>query len=195
MEGRGEKEISNVAAMLRKGLVDCANRLPSPDDVASESEGVIRSHNIADAFKPFDKHDGTTVTPEVIIISGAPGMGKTMLCKEVAYQWAKGQFLDNNCLMFFIYLQDPKAQKIYDMQSFIHYFYNFDKAAAEFSKQCADVLTERSNKDVTMLLVGYDEHFDVSGDLFLTHMINRKISCFAQSKLVITCGPINYNML
>jgi len=190
LEGRGEKEISNVAALLRKGLANSTNQFTSPDDVENESDSLVRSHNIADAFKPFDKHDGTTVTPEVIIISGAPGMGKTMLCKEMAYQWAKGQFLDNNCLMFFIYLQDPEVQKNYDMQSFIHYFYNFDKAAAEFSKQCADVLTERSNKDVTILLVGYDEYFDVSGDLFHTHMINRKVSCFAQSKLVITCGPI-----
>jgi len=190
LEGRGKKEISNVAALLRKGLANSTNQLPSPDNVENESDSLVRSHNIADAFKPFDKHDDTTVTPEVIIISGAPGMGKTTLCKEMAYQWAKGQFLGNNCLMFFIYLQDPEAQKIYDMQSFIHYFYNFDKAAAEFSKQCADILTERSNKDVTILLVGYDEYFDVSGDLFLTHMINRKVSCFAQSKLVITCGPI-----
>jgi len=52
------------------------------------------------------------------------------------------------------------------------------------------VLTERINKDITVLLVGYDELFDVSGNLFLTRLLNRKISCFSQSKLVITCGPI-----
>ena len=175
---------------MREGLADCTNQLPSPDNVETESDSLMRSHNIADAFKPFDKHDGATVTPEVIIISGAPGTGKTTLCKEMAYQWAKGQFLDNNCLVFYVYLRDPDAQKICDLQSFIHYFHNFDKTAAEFSKQCADVLIERDNKDITILLVGYDEHFDVSGDLFLTQILNRKVSCFAQSKLVITCGPI-----
>ena len=190
LEGCGEKVISNVAALMREGLADCTNRLPSSGSVETESDSSIRSHNIADAFKPLEKRDGTTVTPEVIIISGAPGMGKTTLCKEMAYQWAKGQFLDNNCLVFFIYLQDPETQKICDLQSFIHYFYNFDKAAVEFSKQCADFLIERDNKDITMLLVGYDEHFDVSGDLFLTQIVNRKVSCFAQSKLVIMCGPI-----
>ena len=190
LEGHGEKIISNVAALMREGLVDCTNRLPQPDNVETESDSSIRSHNIAVAFKPFEKHDGTTVTPEVIIISGAPGMGKTTLCKEMAYQWAKGQFLDNNCLVFFVYLRDPETQKICDLQSFIHYFYNFDKAAVEFSKQCADVLIERDNKDVTILLVGFDEYFDVSGDLFLTGILNQKVACFAQSKLVITCGPI-----
>ena len=180
---------------MREGLVGCTNQLPQPDNVETESDSSIRSHNIAVAFKPFEKHDGTTVTPEVIIISGAPGMGKTTLCKEMAYQWAKGQFLDNNCLVFFLYLQDPETQKICDLQSFIHYFHNFDKAAAEFSKQCADVLIERDNKDVTILLVGYDEYFDVSSDLFLTGILNRKVSCFAQSKLVITCGPITTDKL
>ena len=190
LEGRGEKVISNTAALMKEGLVDCTNLLPQPDNVETESDSVIRSHNIVVAFKPFEKHDGTTVTPEVIIISGAPGMGKTTLCKEMAYQWAKGQFLDNSCLMFFVYLRDPQTQKICDLQSFIHYFHNFDKAAAEFSKQCADVLIERDNKDVTILLVGFDEYFDVSGDLFLTAILNKKVACFAQSKLVITCGPI-----
>jgi len=92
--------------------------------------------------------------------------------------------------MFFVYLQDPEVQNICDLQSFIHYFYNFNKAATEFSKQCADILTERCNKDITLLLVGYDEYFDISGDLFRTDILSRKVSCFAQSKLAITCGPI-----
>ena len=194
LEGHS-KGTFNVAALIREGLIDCTNQLPLPDNVETDSESLVRTHNIADAFKPFEKHDGTTVTPEMVIISGAPGMGKTTLCKEMAYQWAKGQFLVNNCLVFFIYLRDPEAQKICDLQTFIHYFHNFDKAAAEFSKQCADILIERSNKDVTIILVGYDEHFDVSGDVFLTDILNQKVSYFAQSKLVVTCGPIATNKL
>ncbi|XP_065914696.1 protein NLRC5-like isoform X2 [Dysidea avara] len=190
LEGRGEREISNMTALIREGLTDSTHQLPSPDNVETESDSLVRSHNIADAFKPFEKHDGTTVTPVVIIISGAPGMGKTTLCKEMAYQWAKGQFLDNSCLMFFVYLRDPQTQKICDLQSFIHYFYNFDKAAAEFSERCANVLIKRNNEDITIILFGYDEYFDISGDQFLTDTLNRKVSCFAQSKLVVTCGPI-----
>ena len=194
LEGR-DKKISNVSAMIREGLADGTHQLLSLDNIESESDGVVRSHNIADVFKPFQKRNGTSVTPEIVIISGAPGMGKTMLCKEMAYEWAKGQFLDNNCLVFYVYLQDPEAQQICDLQTFIHYFYNFNKAAAEFSKKCADVLNERNNKDIMIMLVGYDEYFDVSGDLFLTDIINQKVSCFSQSKLVVTCGPIGTNKL
>jgi len=189
LEGRGEKEISNVAALIREGLASCTGHSPPPGDAETESDSLVRSHNIADAFKPFEKRDGTTVTPEVIVISGAPGMGKTTICKEIAYQWAKGQFLHNSCLVFYVYLRDPEAQKICDLQSFVHYFYNFDMASTEFSKRCADAFIER-NKNIALILIGYDEHFDVSGNLFLTDIINRKISCFAESKLVITCGPI-----
>ena len=110
LEGRG-KTISNVSAMIREGLADGTHQLLSPDNIESESDGVVMSHNIADAFKPFQKRNGTSVTPEIVIISGAPGMGKTMLCKEMAYEWAKGQFLDNNCLVFYVYLQDLKHNK------------------------------------------------------------------------------------
>jgi len=71
LEGQREKEISNVAALLNEGLAECNNQLPSPDNVETESDGSVRSHNIADAFKPFDKH-----------ISGAPGMGKQYFVKK-----------------------------------------------------------------------------------------------------------------
>ena len=194
LEGCTAKKISNVAA-LREGLADHIDHSPPPDYIESESDSLVRSHNITDAFKPFEKRDGTTVTPEVIVISGAPGMGKTTICKEMAYQWAKGQFLVNSSLVFYVHLQDPEVQRICDVPSFIHYFCNFDQAAVEFSKWCTNALTEKSNKDITIMIVGYDEHFDASCNLFLSEIINQKVSCFSQSKLVITCGPIAIDKL
>jgi len=79
LEGQSGKEIS---ALLREGLADSTNRLPSPDNIETKSDNVVRLHNIADALKPFDKPDGTTVTPEVIVISGAQGMGKKHFVKK-----------------------------------------------------------------------------------------------------------------
>ena len=188
MERRGEKEIFDVASLMREGLAGGSHKLSSSYNENPEINSLVKTHYIADVFKSFQKPDGTTVTPEVIIIDGAPGMGKTTLSKEMAYQWANGQLLTENSIIFFIYLRDPEIHQIYDLQSFIHYYYNFDKAAFEFSKQCADVLVKRNNKDITIILDGYDEYFDVSGDLFLTRIINRKE--FTQSKLVITTRPI-----
>ena len=53
LEGRDGKACSNIAALMKEGLASYIQQLPPPD---------IESHNIADAFKPFEKCDGTTVT-------------------------------------------------------------------------------------------------------------------------------------
>ena len=41
---------------------------------------------------------------KMIIIEGAPGIGKTTLCKEIAYQWATKQILTSTKLLLFIRL-------------------------------------------------------------------------------------------
>ena len=40
------------------------------------TEGFINMHNISHIFQPFNKSDGTTIIPDVIIIDGAPRNGK-----------------------------------------------------------------------------------------------------------------------
>ena len=188
MKRRSEKEVFDVASLMREGLSYGTRQFSNYDKKNTEMDDFVKTYKISDIFKPLQKPDGTTVTPKVIVIDGAPGMGKTTLSKEIAYQWATGELLNDKSIIFFIYLRDPEIQRIYDLQSFIHYFYNFDKAAAEFSKQCADVLINRNNEDVVIILDGYDEYFDVPGELFITHILNRKV--FTQSKLVVTSRPI-----
>ena len=170
MKQSGEKEIVDIAVLMREGLA--SHYQLSLTDKA-QSVNSISSHDISDIFKPFKKIDGTTITPEIIIIDGAPGMGKTTLSKEIAYQWATHQLLSDINLVFFIYLRDPEIQNIHNLQSFIHYFKNFDEAAADFSKQCANILINKSNDDVMIILDGYDEYFDASGNSFINHIVHR----------------------
>jgi len=50
--------------------------------------------------------------PKLILIDGAPGMGKTTLCKEIAYQWANEELLKNTTIVFLLVLRNPAVQKI-----------------------------------------------------------------------------------
>ena len=184
MEQGGDKEIVDIAVLMREGL---SRHCQLSQFNKAQPINIVSTHDISDIFKPFKKSDGTTMIAEVIIIDGAPGMGKTTLSKEIAYRWANSQLLDDTKLVFFVYLRDPEIQKIRDLESFIHYFKNYDQAAASFSKQCANILINRSNDDVTIILDGYDEYFDASGDSFINRIINRKV--FAKSKLIIASRP------
>ena len=110
MEQHGEKEIVDIALLMREGL---ASPYQLSQSKQAQSVIPITILDISDIFKPIQKTDGTTSIPEVIIIDGAPGMGKTTLCKEIAYWWAKSQLLNDIKVVFFIYLRDPETRKKY----------------------------------------------------------------------------------
>ena len=176
LKRREEKEILGVASIMRSGLM-----YESTDDPK-------KSNEISDIFKPFQNEDGSTTDPKLILINGAPGMGKTTLCKEIAYQWANKKLLTDTKVVFLIFLRDPAVHKIHDIKDFIHYFYKFKPSFLDLSKQCAEVLTTRDNSDITILMDGYDEFNDEDNDSLIKNIIERDI--LPQCRIVITSRPI-----
>ena len=171
-----EKGISEVASIMRTGL----------SDRHSSCYKEFKTSKISDIFEPFQSEEGSVVDPKLILIDGAPGMGKTTICKEIAYQWAKGRLLKDVKVVFFLILRDPGMQRMYDLKDLIHYFYNFEPSYLDISKQCAKILTERDNSDITILMDGYDELGNNA--LLIKNILNRNI--LAQCKIVITSRPI-----
>ena len=171
---RDEKEISKISRIMRGGLMQYADGLPSSsltfENFSQVHDKKFETHKISDIFNQIQNKDGTYEKPKLILINGAPGMGKTTLCKEIAYCWAKGSLLSDNSLVFLLYLCDPKLQKIYDINDLIHYFYKFKPSAAGLSEQCAETLMKRNNNDITIILDGYDEFYSTDENL-LVHSI------------------------
>ena len=78
--------------------------------------------NIADIYAadPTDLTEigtSSTNTPKRILIDGAPGIGKTVLAKEIVYCRATKEILTEIKVVFLLYLRDPQLQEIkYTMQ-------------------------------------------------------------------------------
>ena len=200
MEYGREKEILDVATIMRHGLTFNKNNLLMDDirDNAdtldllehfathTKSEGnfkSIKTNTLSDIFQSFKNNDESTIIPKFILIEGAPGMGKTTLCKEIAYQWAENSLLKDTTLLFLIYLRDPTISKITQLKDLVHYFYNFDEGATELSKRCAKILNEGDINDLTLVFDGYDE-FDSSSDSLITDILDRKV--LPQCRIVVT---------
>jgi len=144
---RRENEIANVASFMKAGLMkhvdnsssqvhafEKLSQLPDnncPESIISEISGI---------FSPIQCEDGTSVEPKMILINGAPGIGKTTLCKEIAFRWANGSLLTNDSLVLLLFLRDPGVHKIYELKDLIHFFYEFDPSA-----QVAENLIKRNN--------------------------------------------------
>ena len=174
-----EKDIFDIAAIMQTGVAQSKQMQPSSSrvQVTINNSSFTKVENVFDILKPLQGTD--KCEPEVILIDGAPGMGKTTLCKEIAYQWAKNQSLADIKLVLFMSLQNLISM-IKTLEDFILYFYNFDKTAAEFAKQCASVLLKRNNHDILVILDGYD----YTEDSFLTQIVLHKV--LGQCKIIIT---------
>ena len=177
----GEKEIFNMAEIMREGLNDMRPS-SSTSQVTINNSSFTSVKNIFDILKPVQNNE--ECKPQVILIDGAPGMGKTTLCKEIVYQWAKNQSLVDLKLVFYISLQNTNIERINTLQDFILYFYDFDETAAEFTKQCATILHNRYNHDVLVILDGYEINLDSTKDSFLTQLVCHQV--FRQSKVIVT---------
>ena len=161
-------------------------------NVSEEPLKSMKTFEINSIFQSFKNSDGYTTIPKLILLQGAPGMGKTTLCNEIAYQWAEECLLNDTELVLLIYLRDPAVLNIKYLKDLIHYFYNSDEVNTELSKNCAKILNDRDGNNLTVVLDGFDE-FNVSSDSLITNILRRKV--LPQCRIVVTSRPTASNRL
>ena len=76
-------------------------------------------NNINDLFMPYEN---VPYVPYMILIEGAPGIGKTELSKEIALQWANNSILKGKKLLFLLFTRDPHVKQITNIQLLVNYF-------------------------------------------------------------------------
>ena len=96
--------------------------------------------------------------PCFVLIEGAPGVGKSVLLKEIAYRWGKTELLQKFKLVLLVCLRDPSLRQIKCVDDLFQLFYKGDKDAAEIVRSCSQYLSRTGGKSVTLLLDGYDEY-------------------------------------
>ena len=151
--------------------------------VLMESAGISGStiKQISDLFTPFEKADWI---PYIILIEGAPGIGKTILSKEISVQWANHSILQSTRLLFLLFMRDPQVKRITNVASLVSYF--CDDTA--LTGKITDWLVETEGKYLTILLDGYDEISEGNRNYFMEDIIyHQKLT---KCSLVITSRPM-----
>jgi len=141
------------------------------------------TQNISDILNPLNNPGHKQ--SRTVLIEGAPGLGKTVLLKQIAYRWAKNEILLKSETVFLLALRDPVVRAMTSVSDLVQYFY---AEKTETSKIYANHISKSNGKNITILLDGYDElPVKTRQDSFIAQIIQHKI--LSLSSVIITSRP------
>ena len=112
-----------------------------------------------------------------LLVEGSPGIGKSVLLKQISYLWATEKLLTNTDFLFLLHLRDPAVQQLKSFECLVSHFYKYEKEAKKFALSCAAHLLQDGGKSVTILLDGYDElPADLRQNGFIADILRGKVS-------------------
>ena len=142
--------------------------------------------NLKDITSPLESPNSNS--PRIALIEGAPGIGKTEIMKEIAYQWAQGKLLTSSDLVFLIHLRDPIVQSTKSLDELFKYFCQREKIQVENVGDYITQFYKDGGRHVTFLLDGYDElpeHLRENG--LIARLIDKEV--LPAAAIVISSRP------
>ena len=112
-------------------------------------DDVCKKRQAIDFTQIGKQEDGTAA--KLILVEGAPGIGKTTFSWKVCQKWAEGKILKEYGLVVLLRLRDKRVQEI---KCVADLFYHSDR---ELQNSVAKEIQHHHGKSVLLLFEGYDE--------------------------------------
>ena len=170
--------VSATSSAKRPGLC-------SHDELGEALKASKATTDISEILAPLEVSDKA----QTILIEGAPGIGKTILLKHIAYSWAEQGMLQKYNLVLLVHLRDPTVQKMSTPEQLFQYFCKpFGSNAAKIAITCSEYFLENNGKSLLLLLDGYDEMpEELRGNSLIADILNRQV--LPDCGLVVSSRP------
>ena len=164
-----QQEISNMSLRLKEGSLGI-------DKLSLSSN----ARKIKDIFHSFQK---------CILIEGAPGIGKSVLSKEIAFRWATSEIFKRVKVLFLLCSHDHNLHSVSSVNEMLQYLNDQCEILSESEVEVAAKELKRSKgSNVVFIIDGYDGCLAGSNlKLFIDKLIRGQ--CLPKSKVVITSRP------
>ena len=185
-----EESVTAVANVLSSGDIIIDNK--NADDYSSQPwqqneyyNRCTKDTNVIEFLHNIDSAPEEQ-GPFLLLIEGRPGVGKTAVCKEIAFQWSK---YEKNYLTLLICLHETSTQDINSVDTLFDYVCPGNQR--KVWNNVSEYLISKVNKKVMVIIDGYEEvlkdtHSNGKRKTFINDIIKFKILQFAKCDLVIS---------
>ena len=142
---------------------------------------VTVDEEISNIFLPVDNNE----CPQIILIEGPPGIGKTMLMREIRNLWSYNMILNEKKVLLYFYLRHPAINQINSIEDMFYHSCESREAARSFTKY----FVKNNGQDLVILLDGLNENLQAMqiGSFLNNIIIQDKV--FINACIVITSRP------
>ena len=193
---RNLKQSTAIAEYVERGHIDKVASVTSTDtlpkhpkiDYHQPLQEVLDTSKVTKEVAEILAPLQTSSDPQFILIEGAPGIGKSLLLKEMAFRWGKQEILQKFKLVLLVCLRDPAVQRMSLIDDLLQSFCKRNRRSNEIASACCYYLSENNGEDLALLLDGYDEYPErLREDSLITDILNRK--ALPRCGLVISSRP------
>ena len=175
--------ISNVISATSSKPMPIQPLLHHHDKLEDALKASKTTMEVSEILAPLEISDNR----QTILIEGAPGIGKTILLKHIAYSWAEQEILQKYELVLLVYLRDPTVQKMSSLKELFQYFCKHHMEGDEVA-MCIKHISSNQGKTLTFLIDGYDElPEELRDNSLIADILNRQV--LPDCGLVVSSRP------